>query len=41
MEFAAEWNLDIGLDTSDGGKLRLTASQETFTKILNAVLKKS
>lgn len=40
MEFAAKWNLDIGLDTSDGVKLRLTASQETFTKILNAVLKK-
>ena len=40
MEFAAEWNLDIGLDTSDGVKLRLTANQETFTEILNAVLKK-
>lgn len=40
MEFAAEWNMDIGLDTSDGVKIRLTASQETFTKILKAVLQK-
>lgn len=40
IEFAAEWNLDIGLDTSDGVKLRLSANQETFTEILNAVLKK-
>ena len=40
LAFAAEWKVNIGLDTSDGVKLRLSASEETFTKILNAVLQK-
>lgn len=40
LAFAAEWNMDIGLDTSNGVKIRLTANEETFTKILNTVLQK-
>lgn len=38
LEFATEWNMQFGLDTSDGVKLRLTGTQETYAKILNQIM---